>query len=86
MQMYLCFWVVTDDGVRDIALEIENTLWADTVLASGTAIGCVIYTGPETRSAMNANKPTSKVIASDLSYKSLLVQKTSRLIEIGLKR
>ena len=34
-------------------LSIENTMWANTVVASGTATGLVIYTGPECRSAMN---------------------------------
>ena len=36
-----------------IYLDMENTLWANTVVASGTAIGVVVYTGPETRSMMN---------------------------------
>lgn len=37
-------------------LTIDNTLWANTVLASGTAIGCIIYTGTDTRQAMNMTK------------------------------
>lgn len=44
-----------------ISLSIENTLWANTVIASGTAIGLVIYTGEETRSVMNNLEPRSKV-------------------------
>jgi len=35
-------------------LSLENTLWANTVLAStGFILGTVLYTGKETRSAMN---------------------------------
>eukprot|EP00127_Corallochytrium_limacisporum_P006178 Clim_evm17s220 gene=Clim_evmTU17s220 len=41
-------------------LSIENTLWANTVLSAGTAIGLVIYTGPETRAAMNNSSVPSK--------------------------
>jgi phospholipid-translocating ATPase len=42
-------------------LTIENTLWSNTVLANGTAIGCIIYTGRETRSVMNTSQPSPKV-------------------------
>ena len=44
-----------------LSLSIENTLWANTVVASGTAIGLVVYTGPETRSVMNNLEARSKV-------------------------
>jgi phospholipid-translocating ATPase len=68
--------LVGDNGVQEISLNIENTLWADTVLASGTsAIGCVVYTGRETRSAMNTNQPHSKVRA-DLSPTTHFTQLT----------
>ena len=40
---------------------MENTLWANTVLASGSAVGVVIYTGSDTRSVMNTTTPRSKV-------------------------
>lgn len=54
---------VTKDGqvVQRISLSIENTLWANTVVASGAAIGLVIYTGPESRSVMNNLQARSKV-------------------------
>jgi len=52
-------------------LSIENTLWANTVVASGTAIGIVIYTGPETRSMMNNNEPRSKVGLLDYEVNSI---------------
>lgn len=41
------------EGSEDEGLSVENTLWANTVVASGTAVGIVIYTGAETRSVMN---------------------------------
>jgi len=43
------------------SLNIENTAWSNTVVASGTAIGAVIYTGKETRSVMNTSKASMKV-------------------------
>ena len=43
-------------------LSLENTLWANTVLAStGYMLGLVLYTGVETRAQMNAKMPRSKV-------------------------
>uniref|UniRef100_A0AC34GAD0 P-type ATPase N-terminal domain-containing protein n=1 Tax=Panagrolaimus sp. ES5 TaxID=591445 RepID=A0AC34GAD0_9BILA len=50
----------TVEGVTDGGLNVENVLWANTVLASGTAIGLVVYTGRETRSVMNTTLPESK--------------------------
>ena len=39
-------------------LSLENTIWANTVLASpGYILGMVVHTGIETRMAMNASKP-----------------------------
>lgn len=48
-------------GNIDESLSIENTLWSDTVVASGTAVGVVVYTGKHTRSVMNASNPKTKV-------------------------
>jgi len=43
-------------------LNLEHTLWCNTVLASsGYIIGMVVYTGKHTRSAMNSKSPSSKV-------------------------
>ena len=41
-------------------LNVENTLWTNTVVASGTAIGVVIYTGADTRAVMNTSHPGTK--------------------------
>ncbi|KAI1295658.1 putative phospholipid-transporting ATPase IIB [Halotydeus destructor] len=53
-------------GEGRFSLSIENTLWANTVVASGTAIGLVVYTGKETRSVMNNLDPRSKVGLLDI--------------------
>lgn len=50
----------------ELPLTIENTLWANTVIASGQAVGVVIYTGTETRSVMNNLEARSKVGSIDL--------------------
>ncbi|CAH1785189.1 unnamed protein product [Owenia fusiformis] len=61
---------LNDIGAED-PLSIENTLWANTVVASGTALGLVIYTGTETRSVMNTSQPGSKVGQLDLEINTL---------------
>jgi phospholipid-translocating ATPase len=43
------------------SLSLENTMWANTVLASGMAYAMVLYTGKETRMSMNAREPRSKI-------------------------
>ncbi|XP_036891947.1 probable phospholipid-transporting ATPase IIB isoform X3 [Sturnira hondurensis] len=53
------------------SLSIENTLWASTVVASGTVIGVVIYTGRETRSVMNTSNPKNKVGLLDIELNQL---------------
>uniref|UniRef100_A0A2M3Z0S1 Phospholipid-transporting ATPase n=1 Tax=Anopheles braziliensis TaxID=58242 RepID=A0A2M3Z0S1_9DIPT len=58
-------------GTEDEGLNVENTLWANTVVASGTAVGIVIYTGSETRSVMNNSAPRSKVGLLDLEINGL---------------
>lgn len=36
-----------------VPLTVDQTLWANTVLASGTAVGMIVYTGSETRQQLN---------------------------------
>ncbi|XP_043462367.1 probable phospholipid-transporting ATPase IIA isoform X2 [Leptopilina heterotoma] len=43
------------------SLGVDNTLWANTAIASGSALGVVVYTGQETRSLMNHSAPRSKI-------------------------
>ena len=52
-------------------LSVENMLWTNTVVASGTAIGLVIYTGTETRAVMNTSHPGTKVGLLDLELNRL---------------
>jgi len=42
------------------SLRLKNTLWANTVLASGEAIGLVLYTGKETRIQMGIKSISTK--------------------------
>ncbi|XP_037300392.1 probable phospholipid-transporting ATPase IIB isoform X3 [Manduca sexta] len=59
-----------DEEERD-SLDIENTLWSGSVVASGQATGLVIYTGSETRSVMNNATPRSKIGRLDLQVNNL---------------
>ncbi len=42
-------------------LNLENTMWANTILTSGKIVGLVVYTGRETRSVMNSRAPRTKI-------------------------
>nr|CAD7578716.1 unnamed protein product [Timema californicum] len=53
------------------SLDVENTLWANCVVASGVALGVVVYTGSETRSVMNNSQPRSKVGLLDMEINQL---------------
>ncbi|TFK83591.1 aminophospholipid-transporting P-type ATPase [Polyporus arcularius HHB13444] len=52
-------------------LTAENMLWSNTVLAAGTAVGFVIYTGAETRAVMNTSHPETKVGLLDVEINRL---------------
>lgn len=67
---FIATFCVTD-GSEDTGLSVENTLWANTVVAAGTATGIVIYTGCETRSVMNNSQPRSKVGLLDTEINGL---------------
>jgi phospholipid-translocating ATPase len=48
-------------------LSLENTIWANTVVASsGFILGIVLHTGKETRMAMNTSSPRQKIGKLDL--------------------
>ena len=49
------------DGYMKDPLGLENTLWANTVLASSRVAGVVIYIGKETRTQMNCTEAQQKV-------------------------
>ncbi|KAJ7727664.1 hypothetical protein DFH07DRAFT_851642 [Mycena maculata] len=52
-------------------LTAENVLWSNTVLAAGSAVGLIVYTGPETRAVMNTSHPETKVGLLDLEINNL---------------
>ena len=53
-------------------LTIDNTAWANTVLASNaTTLAVIIYTGPETRSALSTSPSRSKVGLLEYEINSL---------------
>ncbi|ODV93586.1 hypothetical protein PACTADRAFT_46196 [Pachysolen tannophilus NRRL Y-2460] len=56
---------------RTSPLTVDNTMWANTVLASGSAIGIIIYTGSDTRQAMNTTKTGVKTGLLELEINSL---------------
>jgi phospholipid-translocating ATPase len=51
--------------IKKEPLSLEQTMWANTVLASATAVGIVIYTGKETRAQKNSSDPSPKFGAID---------------------
>jgi phospholipid-translocating ATPase len=54
----------TEPGISEetsIPLSVDNVLWANTVLAAGSAIGLVVYTGKETRAVLNTSEPETKM-------------------------
>lgn len=53
-------------------LDLDNTMWADTVLASqGFIIGLIVYTGKDTRAQMNSKLPSSKMCLLDIEVNFL---------------
>lgn len=63
--------IVSDSILLKEPLSLENTMWANTVLASKKVLGLVIYTGKETRAQMNSSLPRSKVGMLDLEINML---------------
>ena len=63
LEIYEFEGVFTSNDGKNIkeSLGLEQTLWANTVLASGKAVCLVTYTGKETRMAMNSSKPIMKM-------------------------
>ena len=50
-----------DTRTREVEpISVENMLWTNTVVATGQVVGAVVYTGRETRSALNRSSPHSK--------------------------
>jgi phospholipid-translocating ATPase len=72
--IYKFIGAVEGTGRMREGVNLENTLWANCVVASGTVVGAVIHTGCDTRSAMNAAQPSSKrgLIDLELNFISAL--------------
>ncbi|XP_004858099.1 probable phospholipid-transporting ATPase IIA isoform X1 [Heterocephalus glaber] len=66
------------------SLSVENTLWAGTVIASGTVVGVVLYTGRELRSVMNTSNPRSKIGLFDLEVNCLTKILFGALVVVSL--
>ena len=62
-------------------LTAENVLWSNTVLAAGSAVGFVVYTGPETRAVMNTSHPETKMGLLDLE-----INRLAKVREVFLSR
>jgi phospholipid-translocating ATPase len=53
-------------------IDVENTLWMNTVIASqGYVLALIIYTGHHTRAVMNTSSPSTKVGLLDLEINSI---------------
>jgi phospholipid-translocating ATPase len=59
------------EGGEEESLDLQNTMWANTVVAAGSATGIVVYTGNETRSVMNNSQPRSKMGLLDMEINGL---------------
>jgi phospholipid-translocating ATPase len=67
---YLKLDVGGGEGQRE-GLSLNNTLWGNTFLASGTAIGIVMYTGREMKSILNIREQRVKVSRLDEEVNTL---------------
>ncbi|KRX07251.1 P-type ATPase, cytoplasmic domain N [Pseudocohnilembus persalinus] len=54
------FYGLFKSSKEDEPLNLEHTLWANTVLATRSVLAAVVYTGKETRMAVNSKHPQSK--------------------------
>jgi len=69
------FFIKEGDFESFNGLELENTVWANTVLANGSALGLVIYSGSETKSQLNSRDPRTKTgkIDDEMSFMSFIL-------------
>ncbi|KAG6031244.1 hypothetical protein E4U41_007646 [Claviceps citrina] len=60
------------DDIKMAGLSIDNTAWANTVIASqGTTLAVILYTGPQTRSALSTSPSRSKTGLLEYEINSL---------------
>ncbi|CEP63456.1 aminophospholipid-translocating P4-type ATPase NEO1 LALA0_S08e02894g [Lachancea lanzarotensis] len=63
---------LTFNNSQSQPLSVDNTMWANTVFAStGTSIACVVYTGTDTRQALNTTTSSVKTGLLELEINSL---------------
>ncbi|KAF2865565.1 hypothetical protein BDV95DRAFT_506767 [Massariosphaeria phaeospora] len=63
---------ITAEQTQSAPLSIDNTVWANTVLASSCSVlGVVVYTGPETRQALSTSPSRSKTGLLEYEINSL---------------
>lgn len=74
------------DECETFGLSVEHTLWMNTVLASGTVIGVVVYTGKDTRAIMNTSAPKSKssLIEKELSFMTFVLFLVAAALALSL--
>ena len=65
-------------------LNLENTMWASTVVASKKVIGIVVYTGKETRAKMNSSTPKYKMGVLDHELNFLNVYLAVIMVSLSL--
>eukprot|EP01022_Parablepharisma_sp_SALTPOND_P018381 TRINITY_DN29_c0_g1_i1.p2 TRINITY_DN29_c0_g1~~TRINITY_DN29_c0_g1_i1.p2 ORF type:complete len:556 (+),score=58.61 TRINITY_DN29_c0_g1_i1:2501-4168(+) len=72
----------SEEDFNSIGLDLENTMWASTVLTMGEALALVVYTGSETKSQLNMRDPRTKSgkIDEEISLMSIFLF----LVLIGL--
>ena len=56
-------------------LSVDHVLWANTVLAAGSAVGLVVYTGRDTRAVLNTSEPETKM--------GTLEKEVNRMAKVG---
>ncbi|KAK5096664.1 putative aminophospholipid-translocase [Lithohypha guttulata] len=62
----------SDPSTTSVPLSIDNTAWANTVLASNTTtLAAIIYTGKQTRSAMSTSQSRSKIGLLEMEINTL---------------
>eukprot|EP01094_Clydonella_sp_ATCC50884_P022154 TRINITY_DN5047_c0_g1_i1.p1 TRINITY_DN5047_c0_g1~~TRINITY_DN5047_c0_g1_i1.p1 ORF type:complete len:1089 (+),score=461.23 TRINITY_DN5047_c0_g1_i1:91-3357(+) len=68
------------------SISLENTMWGNTVLASGTVIGLVVYTGRETRSVLNTSQPASKkgTLDREINWLAMMLGVLLVFLSIGM--
>jgi phospholipid-translocating ATPase len=60
------------DGQSVQSLDQENMIWMNTVIATCSVLGCIVYTGKETRAMLNTSKPRNKMGLIDIEFNNYM--------------